>query len=151
MLIRVERFADDGTTTMGLLFVDGEFLCFTVEDTYREQKVAEKTRIPAGCYDVLLRNAGGMTQDYASRYPDMHKGMLHLQSVPGFEWVYFHTGNTAEHTEGCLLVADTLDISRGFGGASRNAYRKFYPLVMEAAQHGDLRVEIVDRDRGEAA
>ena len=27
-----------------------------------------------------------------------HKGMLHVQDVPGFEYILIHTGNTDEHT-----------------------------------------------------
>lgn len=147
MKITIERYKDDGNTTLGLLFVDGKFVCYTVEDTYRDTKVAGKTRIPAGHYDVKLRNEGGLTQKYAEKFPDMHKGMLWLQDVPGFEWVYFHIGNTSDNSAGCILCTSTVDETTGFGGKSTDAYRKFYTLVADAAERGYLRVCIIDRDR----
>ena len=37
----------------------------------------------------------------------MHKGMLWVRDVPGFEYILIHTGNTDEHTAGCLIVGDS--------------------------------------------
>ena len=63
----------------------------------------------------------------------MHKGMLWLQDVPGFEYILIHTGNTDEHTSGCLIVGNTqadLDNGKdGFIGGSRDAYTKLYNKV----------------------
>jgi len=39
--------------------VDGQFVCFGLEDEYREDKVAGETRIPSGTYQVALRKEGG--------------------------------------------------------------------------------------------
>ena len=33
-----------------------------------------------------------------------HQGMLHLQKVPGFEFILIHVGNADENTAGYLLV-----------------------------------------------
>ena len=65
---------------------------------------------------------------------DWHKGMLHVQDVPGFEYILIHTGNTDEHTMGCLLVADTSqqNITKdGFIGASVDAYKRIYPSLAQ--------------------
>ena len=59
--------------------------------------------------------------------------MLWLQDVPGFEYILIHTGNSDEHTSGCLIVGDTqqdLDVNfNGMVGSSRNAYVKLYEKV----------------------
>ena len=55
-LIRTQ-FGDDATN--GLLFVDGVFECYTLEDQYQDQKVYGETCIPEGTYPIEYRNEGG--------------------------------------------------------------------------------------------
>lgn len=59
MNIKVSRFAADDETTISLVTVDGEFVCFGLEDEYREIKIPGETRIPAGLYQLKLRKHGG--------------------------------------------------------------------------------------------
>jgi|TARA_R100001530_G_C4281849_1_gene145767 hypothetical protein len=133
------QFGEDATN--GLLFIDGVFECYTLEDEYRDVKVMHETCIPEGEYEIKLRRVGGFHSRYVKKYGDFHKGMLWLQDVPGFEYILIHTGNTDEHTSGCLIVGDTqqdLDVSfNGMVGASVNAYKKMYPKVRDALLKGD--------------
>lgn len=149
MKLTLERIESDGDATIGRLSIDGESFCYTCEDEHREEKVAGETRIPAGEYEILLRNAGGMVGAYNDRYSDVsHRGMLHLQDVPGFEWIYIHVGNDESHSEGCILVG-----FERYGmkvGRSRDAYRALYKKVADAAEAGDLSIEIIDMDRPQA-
>ena len=149
MDLRLERLVSDKESTVGALFVDGEFLCWTLEDGFRAQKVAKETRIPAGAYRINLRTEGGMHPRYKERFGSLHRGMLWLQDVPNFEWVYLHVGNNHEHTEGCILVGESVNARRGDMSlqASRDAYRKLCMMVMDAASVGHLTIDIVDRDR----
>ena len=55
MKLELKRFSGQSDTTLGLMFVDGEFECFTLEDEYRAEKVKGETRIPAGTYKVEKR------------------------------------------------------------------------------------------------
>ena len=111
MQLEVVRFSSERDSTNGLLFdITGEcrnFLSYTLEDEYRKEKVMHETRIPAGTYKVTLRTVGGFHAKYTERYGEMHKGMLWVCDVPGFEYILIHTGNTDEHTSGCLLVGDS--------------------------------------------
>ena len=66
----------------------------------------------------------------------MHKGMLWVRDVPGFEYILIHTGNTDEHTAGCLLVGNSSDI-KGFIGSSVNAYKNIYPAIAQALEDGE--------------
>lgn len=149
MKITVERFTSDAETTLSTVFVDGKFACFGLEDEYRTEKVAGETRIPAGTYKVGLRNVGGMTARYADRYPDIHRGMLHILDVPNFQWIYVHVGNRDEHTAGCLLVGTGAMARQSAMSvqASVEAYKAFYSRVADAAESGTLEIEIMDRDR----
>ena len=66
--------------------------------------------------------------------------MLHLQDVPNFTYILIHTGNTDEHTSGCLIVGETqqdLDSSKdGFIGSSTVAYKKMYSKVANQLLQG---------------
>ena len=137
MLIDVHRAITKEGFTLGALSIDGEGLCFTLEDTPRDIKVAGETRIPVGVYDLALRNVGGMTQKYAAKFGDMHKGMLWLQNVPNFEWVYIHYGNYAKDTDGCILVGDSADISNKMVGSSVDTYKEIYPRIATAILNGE--------------
>ena len=111
MKLEVLRISSESDSTSGLVFdvTNGrKFLCYSLEDEYRSEKVMHETRVPAGTYKILLRKEGGFHGRYTKKYgPDFHKGMLHVQDVPGFKWILIHTGNTDEHTSGCLIVGDS--------------------------------------------
>ena len=155
MKLEVVRFSSQNDSTLGLLFdvTNGrEFLCFTLEDEARDTKVMAETRIPAGIYDLKLRKEGGYHSRYAKKYGAFHRGMIHVQDVPNFRWILWHTGNTDEHTAGCLLLGDTSqqNISKeGFIGASTAAYKRVYPIIADAIESGTrVRVKYVDWDTG---
>lgn len=140
MKIDLKRYSDNGESTLGLLFVNNKFFCYTIEDTYRKVKVKHETRIPEGEYKVTLRNAGGMTGRYAKKFPGIHKGMLWIREIPNFEYVYFHMGNDKDDSSGCILTADMVNnntVKDGFAGESRLAYTRFYKEVVKALDAGE--------------
>jgi hypothetical protein len=151
----VLRFSSQEDSTLGMLFdvTDGrKFLCFTLEDEARDEKVMGETRIPSGTYKIKLRKEGGYHNRYVTKFGSMHKGMIHVQDVPGFTYILWHTGNTDEHTNGCLLFGDTSqqNISKeGFIGASTDAYKRVYPSIAEALERdGEGEVTYIDYDDG---
>ena len=110
MKLKVIRFSSQSDSSSGLLFdatVGMKFLCYTLEDERRVDKVKAETRVPAGVYSILLRKEGGHHNKYSKKYGSSHKGMLWLQDVPNFKWILIHTGNTDEHTAGCLILGDS--------------------------------------------
>ena len=129
------QFGKDATN--GMLFLNGIFECFTLEDEVRDIKVMSETAIPLGEYEIKFRNIGGFDTKYKARYGStFHKGMLELQDIPNFKFILIHTGNTDQHTAGCLLLGETqqdLDKGKdGFVGGSGDAYKKFYPKCRDA-------------------
>jgi hypothetical protein len=92
-----------------------------------------ETCIPEGTYDIKFRKVGGFHSKYTAKYKNAHYGMLWLQDVPGFEYILIHTGNTDEHTSGCLIVGESqqdLDVNfNGMVGSSVTAYKKMYAKV----------------------
>ena len=150
MEILVDRFVSDSDTTISRVMVDGAFVCFGLEDEYRVEKLVGETRIPAGVYRVAIRKEGGHHQQYQARFPDIHRGMLHIQEVPNFEWILIHCGNTDEHTNGCLLVGSQAITEPGNMTVTSSglAYRRFYTMVVDSAENGTLSITFVDNDRG---
>ena len=144
MELEVLRFSSQKDSTNGLLFdvTDGRrFLCYTLEDEHRDVKKYGETRVPAGEYRITLRTVGGFHGRYLKKYGEMHKGMLWVREVPNFEYILIHTGNTDEHTAGCLLLGNTqqtnFDSSNGFVGSSVEAYKRVYPSIAEALEKGE--------------
>ena len=154
MKLEVLRFSSEKDSTNGLLFdvSDGRsFLCYTLEDEHRDEKVMAETRIPAGTYRITLRTTGGFHGRYLKKYGSMHKGMLWVRDVPNFEYILIHTGNTDEHTAGCLIVGDSQQTnfgeSDGFIGSSTQAYKRIYPPIAAAIEAGEeVTITYVDFD-----
>lgn len=155
MELEVLRFSSEVDSTHGALFdVTGgtrRFLCYTLEDEHREDKVAGETRIPPGEYRITFRRIGGFHSRYASRFRTIHKGMLWVRDVPNFEYILIHCGNTDEHTAGCLLLGDTQENNQvkrdGFVGHSTRAYFRVYPYIAAALEREeDVTIRYVDFD-----
>jgi len=151
MKLQVVRHQFGKDATNGMLFIDGIFECYTLEDQYQAVKVMHETCIPEGTYDIKFRKTGGFHSKYSERYKNSHYGMLHIQDVPNFTYILIHTGNSDEHTSGCLIVGETqqdLDISKdGFIGSSAVAYKKMYAKVAgQLLQGKDVTIEYTTID-----
>ena len=148
-LIRVHHNKNE---TVGFLMLDGEYLGVILEDQPQKgAKVYGETRIPANTYKILLRKAGRLHEKYSKKFPDVHRGMLHIQDVPEFTWIYIHVGINDEHTLGCPLIGGAL---RAQGrdlkieqGTSTRAYLRMYKRVVDSAEKGELYIRIVDSDK----
>lgn len=114
-ILKLYRYSDNGESTLGILIVNDEFYGYTLEDEYRKEKVRKETRIPEGIYEVKLQeNITPLTEKYRNRFSWFDKH-LHLQDVPGFQYVYIHVGNTDRDTDGCILIGKS---------ANNNKYEK---------------------------
>ena len=164
MKLDVVRFQYGADATNSLLFVDGVFECYGLEDEVRlDKKVMHETAIPTGEYEIKFRTVGGFHTREKARYDKKfgdgwHKGMLELQDVKNdkmsFKYVLIHTGNTDENTAGCYLTGSTqqdLDLSKdGFIGSSRLAYENLYPKVRDALLNGEkvtMKFQDINLDR----
>lgn len=95
MILRVVREPSRHGATLGVLFVDGVFECFTLEDELRAVKIPGETAIPAGRYAVKLTHS-----------PRFGRVLPEVLNVPNFTGVRIHAGNRKDDTEGCLLVGE---------------------------------------------
>ncbi len=148
MDLTLHRFSGATESTLGLMFVEDRFACYSLEDQWNMPKVPGETRIPPGKYQIILRTEGGMNERYKDRF-DFHKGMLWLQDVPEFTFIYIHTGNNDDHSEGCILVGDgqVQNITeRGQVTSSVAAYTRLYKVITEALLREEVWLEIKDEE-----
>ena len=132
MYIQLVRERFTGKTTIGRMFVNGTFECYTLEDKDRYledggEKVYGKTAIPRGTYEIELT----MSNRFKKILPL-------LKNVPYFTGVRIHTGNFAEDTDGCILVGTT--DGDDFIGHSKDAFNSLYEKMKDEER---ITIEIV--------
>lgn len=149
VVIKVLRQGYNKDCTISIMTGVGTKKYYILEDTYRPTKVYGETRIPAGKYKLALRKAGGMHVEYAAKYPKIHKGMIWLTNVPGYEYVYMHVGNFKKDTLGCLLVGLSGSLSTSSISSSTIAYTEVYPIIANliADANNDVYIEIIDEKK----
>lgn len=99
----LDRHPHGFTSTIGSLTLDDQPFCSTLEDLPHETKVPGQTCIPAGKYVVALIVSpeavrGGLWT------PNPNFLLPMVLSVPGFEGIRIHAGNSDRDTRGCILV-----------------------------------------------
>lgn len=146
MRVLLERFGLGRGSTLGELSIDGEHVCYTLEDERRRAKVWGETAIPEGVYELRLRPWGGKHATYSDRFPGIHRGMIEVVGVPGFKHILFHIGNWEHETDGCILpgLVPGVDEHGEFEVLrSKAAYLQLYPRIAEALAGGqDVQLEV---------
>jgi len=118
MEIKIKRIHGSENSTIGELFINGVYECYTLEDKERPIKIKGETAIPKGTYKVIINQS------------NRFKRLLPLLiNVPNFEGVRIHAGNTNHDTEGCILVGNTR--SKDFIGQSRKAFDKLFKKMQK--------------------
>lgn len=135
MLLELERFAKGNSTTAGRLFIDNTFVCYTLEDSVRAEKIMHKTAIWQGFYELELhRVKTPMTERYRQRFDWFH-WHLKLKDVPEFENVYIHIGNKHTDSSGCVLVGESVIYENNEYHLTKSVtayhslYKKLFPVL----------------------
>lgn len=144
MGIKITRVAQTENSTLSLLHIDGKFECYLLEDKLRKVKLKKHTAIPSGKYKLKLNTDGGMNVRYKRRFPEMHKGMIEIDGIDNFDYVYIHLGNSINDTEGCPLTGSAVTIRGGefFVTGSEAQYVKTYPKLLKLIEANDLDIEV---------
>lgn len=130
MRITVKRIANRKDYCIGRLYINGKYMCDTLEDVDRglddsmsedeikDIKIKGKTAIPTGIYTVLLT--------YSPKYK---RTMPLINNVKGFSGIRIHSGNSSDDTEGCLLVGKNTIVGRLTN--SRITYNALYKRLLQ--------------------
>ena len=126
-LIRVETSAKHGT--FGVLVVDGEAFCVTLEP-YSRNNTTAISNINVGQYLCEVIESPKWGHTYA------------VTNVAGRLYIRMHSGNTDDDTEGCILVAEHYGKLSGDRAVlnSGNTHKKF----MEKMNDEPFMLTIVD-------
>ncbi len=138
--IDILSYSDNGESTLDLLFVNGHWFCYALEDEARDIKVAGETRIPRAMYPLGIRKeVTPLTQKYRDKF-DWFEFHIEIVGVPNFDYVYMHIGNDADDTEACVLVGDDANNNNhgvGYIKNSAKAFERFYKLVYPKLKAGE--------------
>lgn len=119
--LEIRRYQYSTRTTIGKLYVDGKFYCYTLEDTVRAEgiKVKKETAIPAGEYNVGIR-VSPKYGEVPVIYTEDDELTIKKKGI-SFKYVLFHGGNRISDTEGCVLVAKNLVDSETIQGSMKKS------------------------------
>lgn len=89
----LKRIKEINNATLGELYINNKFVCYTLEDRVRSEKIKHETAIPSGTYNLIINQS-----------VRFKKKLPLLLNVPNFTGIRIHAGNTIEDTSGCILV-----------------------------------------------
>ncbi|HAI84228.1 MAG TPA: hypothetical protein DCL43_11210 [Chitinophagaceae bacterium] len=135
MKCNIIRVAQGKNSTLSHLYLNGIFQCYLLEDKIRDVKIPKQTAISTGVYRLIVNTWGGMNVKYQNLFPAMHKGMIEIDGIPSFHYVYIHMGNTIAHTAGCPLCGLGFVFENGDYSViqSKEAYKIIYPKLFTVA------------------
>lgn len=95
MKLELVRGSHFDTCTIGHVYVDAAFECFSLENPDRMVSALgpEHIAIPCGTYKIIMYDS-----------PKFGRRVPILLDVPGRTFVEIHMGNTSRDTHGCILV-----------------------------------------------
>lgn len=131
-MLTLERMDFTDKSTIGEIRLDGDLFCFSLEDTCRAKgiKIPGETAIPAGKYEVIINES--------TRFK---RPMPLLLSVPGYEGVRIHSGNTDKQTIGCILVGTRK--GPDFIYDSKTAFEKLFIEIQKRLLKGKLYIAVI--------
>lgn len=147
MKILVRTIAEKAEYTISKLYIDGNYECDVIEDKVRnlskEKKIAGKTAIPKGEYDITLDVVSPKYSQYSFYQQYANGGRLpRLLNVPYFDGILIHAGNTEKDSAGCLIVGKNTKV--GMVTESRETFRKLYAKMIQAKYRRErITIEIV--------
>ena len=146
--LHVKRVRQGKNSTLSELYIDHALVCYGLEDSVRDKKIKGSTAIPAGRYKLEFNRYGGMNSRYSKLFPGFHRGMIELQNVPNYSYIYIHMGNNFSDTAGCLLVGNKMKylkkIKEYETRQSRDAYVSLYKRLAAAMEKEEVYVVLQD-------
>ena len=152
MKIDLVRIYNCATYSIGKVYVNGEWLCDTVEDMdrgldqgmteteIRKIKVYRQTAIPTGTYKVTM-NIQSPKFSQMAYYKKFCKGyMPRILNVKGYDGILIHCGSSANSSAGCIIVG--YNTIKGKVTNSRKAWEKLMKQYLLPAKKSGEEITI---------
>lgn len=123
MRIRIERKWPKDNYIIGRLYIDGEFLCNSLEPPW--QNNARYTAIPKGIYEVIMNYS-----------PKFKRVLPLLLNVPERSSIRIHKGNYPKDTQGCILPGENTKV--GMVLSSTKYEERICKLISEAKARKEM-------------
>lgn len=153
MELTLKRIALRSEYTIGKLYVDGEYVADTIEDTVRdldkdgkfangEVKIPGKTAIPYGRYEITMKVKSPKYSNFSKySWAKKYDGYLpRLLNVPHFDGVLIHVGNSALDSEACVLVGENKVVGKVIN--SVNTFRRLMDDYLVPAKKRNEKIVI---------
>ena len=136
MELRLERKYRNNNYCIDKLYINGKYFSDALEDPDRgltdtmsleeikKIKIKGNTCIPYGTYNITIT--------YSPRFK---KNLPLINNVKGFDGIRVHSGNTPQHTEGCVLLG--FNKIKGQVVDSKVTVNKFIDIVQKALNKGE--------------
>ena len=95
MEVKIVRLKETEKETLGVLYIDGDFICNILELSWKDNQ-HNISCIPTGTYRVV------------KRYNQKHKHHFHILNVPNRSWILIHTANYYSQIRGCQIPGTKL-------------------------------------------
>ena len=126
---KLKRIARKAAYTIGKLYIDGCYVCDTLEPKWRDyakgaRKIKGKSAIPEGRYALVITYS-----------PKFKQWLPLLLGVLNFSGVRIHAGNTVKDTQGCILVGENREVGKVLN--SRKHVKIVKEKIVEAKDKGE--------------
>ena len=142
MLLDLQRTYNCATYCIGHLYIDGKYVCDTIEDVDRglsstmpiadiqRIKVKHKTALPTGLYSVRIDLESPKFKQKQFYFDKCQGRLPRLMNVPGYEGILIHCGTNQDSTSGCIIVG--YNTIKGRVTNSQQAFIKIYDRLKSA-------------------
>ncbi len=145
--LKLLRYNNDGTTMVGMLYIDNTHYCYTLENSNHNTEVSSGKLLNAGSYPIqFLKEDTELTLKYKEKYYEWFIWHLQIKNVPESDTVLIHDAGNHTDTTG-LLVFNSLNIGnkKSFLSNSRETYRRLYEFLSEKLNNNiPVRIIIYD-------
>ena len=142
-IVTNKRLHTSNESTLGLCFMNDTIpWAFIIEDEFRKVKVMQETRIPAGIYELGIRDElTPLTVKHRNNpiYKPWFKFHIEVLNVDNFSGIYWHLGYKEKHTAGCQLGGFEAQIKAGEFECSPSLpmMKEFYGIIYPKLEMGE--------------
>ena len=119
MRIQLIRDSDDGVCTLGRMYCEGDFMCYTIERPWKNNE-RRVSCIPEGTYPLT-------TKEYGRFWDKYNKPIPILEDTDPRSEILIHPANYAKDLAGCIALGDSKGEQAVWN--SVKTWKKWLPVI----------------------